>query len=114
MHYDNMVSCLKRGQCQIWVAGQNKKILACLITEIVQYFGCKALDIRLCCGQDRYLWQSYMKELEEYAIQQGCSKMEAIARKGWTRFLKDWENKLVFIEKDLTHGKLTKTTDSNN
>jgi hypothetical protein len=112
MGYEDMIELLRKGQCQLWVAGKGDKIQACLITEIVIYYRRKICCLRICVGHNRYLWQSYMKNLEDWAISQGCNGMEAIARKGWSRILKDWKTTHYFIEKDLTNGQFTKATDA--
>lgn len=113
MDYEDLLDFLQRGQYQLWVAGQGAKIQACLVSEIVVYCKRKICAIRICVGHNRYLWQSYMSILEDWALSQGCSGMEAIARKGWSKILKDWNTSHYFIEKDFPNGRLIKTTNDN-
>jgi hypothetical protein len=117
--YEDLVRQLFDGQNQLWIAGIPGKIFACAVTEIVVYFQMKACYIRIvtadkASGHTRQHWQHFMSILENWAKAQGCSKMEANARKGWSRIMENegWETTHYFIEKDLTNGRLIKTTDN--
>lgn len=117
MDYEDVVALLYSKQWQLWVAGVGDKIECCVITEIVVYSKMKVCSIHICTGKNRYHWQSFITILENWAISQGCKAIEAIARKGWSRILKDWEPTHVFIEKQLIgkpDGKFLETTNHNN
>jgi len=116
--YEDLVHQLFQGQNQLWIAGVPGKVFACAVTEIVLYSQVKACYIRIVTSDttaapNRKHWQHFMSILEDWAKAQGCSKMEANARKGWSRIMENegWETTHYFIEKDLTNGRLIKTTD---
>lgn len=101
MTYEDVIGHLYKREWQLWVTGIGRQIDACAVTEIVLYKRKKVCNIRICTGQNRQHWQSLMPFLESWAIAQGCTKMESIARKGWAKILKDWETTHIFIEKEL-------------
>lgn len=113
--YDDLKLSLYKGEQQLWIVGQGTNILACSVTEIVLYPKLKVCKINICTGSghSRHQWQSYITEIENWAISQGCERIESLARKGWSRVLKDWEVSHYFIEKPLNYGKQLKTSDNN-
>jgi hypothetical protein len=82
----------------LWCAF-GKEIEAIALTEIRNYRGRKMLVILGVSGKNRKAWQHYMPDMEKYARLNDCDGIEAIARKGWLRILKDFTSTHIFIEK---------------
>lgn len=82
----------------LWAAF-GEKIEAIALTEIRVYRGRKMLVILGVSGKNKILWQHYMPEIEAYAKSEGCHGIEAVARKGWLKILKDFTSSHIFIEK---------------
>jgi hypothetical protein len=54
-------------------------------------------------GNNRENWQHYISIIEDFAKQNGCDKMELIARPGWERVLKqfNYTKSHVVLDKNL-------------
>ena len=75
------------------------------MTEIKTYrTGLKVCDIVLLAGRQRQKWIDMIGDLEDWAKSIGCSRIEAVARQGWARVMKDWgwNTQYLMIDKELT------------
>ena len=85
--------CLKN-EMQLWILwdkeNKDEKYHGVVITEVIQRPLIKVLNIRIMVGKNRHEWQKYIKYIEDFAKQNGCDKMELIARPGWERVLKQF------------------------
>ena len=68
--------------------------------EIIEYPKYSACRIWLAGGDLEELMQDYPK-MEQFAIANKCKKIEILGRKGWERMKKDFENKAIFLVKEL-------------
>lgn len=89
--------------CQLWVWWE-EGVRAVFITEIVDHARKRTARIRICCGQGRKSWESYLPVIEAWARSNGAAAMELIARPGWEKVLlpQGYERTHVLLEKDLT------------
>ena len=92
---------LDTGDLRLWVALEDKDIIASMVTEIIQYPRKKIVRVITVAGKDMSMWYEFLPMLEGYAVRNGCSSLEAWTRKGMTRKLKDWKHSYDIITKDL-------------
>ena len=92
---------LARGLMQLWLGTGNSEISVLVLTEITQYDKSRALSIVAVTGRDRGGWLENIEALKAYAKSMGCSHIEAWARPGWERVLKDWKKTHVLLEIEL-------------
>ena len=92
---------LDSGNLRLWVALEDRDVIAAMVTEIIQYPRKKIVRVITLAGKDMSLWYDFLPMLEGYAIRHGCSSLEAWTRKGMTRKLKDWKHSYDIITKDL-------------
>jgi hypothetical protein len=92
---------LDAGNLRLWVALQDKSVIASMVTEIIQYPRKKIVRVITLAGKNMDLWYDFLPMVEGYAISNGCSSLEAWTRRGMTRKLKDWKHSYDIITKDL-------------
>lgn len=88
---------------QLWViASTVGDLLAALVTEVVEYGdGSKTCVIGLLGGVAMGRWMHLMSELEQWAREAGCTRLEVHGRRGWARMLKDYQQPFVVLRKEL-------------
>jgi hypothetical protein len=92
---------LDKGDLRLWIALEDKKTIAAMVTEIIQYPRKKIVRVITLAGRNMNMWYDFLPMIEGYAISHGCSSLEAWARKGMKRKLKDWKHSYDIITKDL-------------
>lgn len=92
---------LDEGDWQLWAAIENQQVKAICLTEIVIYPGAKVCRINIGTGIEREKWQDFRVLIEYWAKEMGCNKMESIARKGWSKIFKDYQQTHIFLEKEI-------------
>ena len=98
---EDLVEHLDNDDLRLWVAMKDDKVIAAMITEIISYPRKKILRVITLAGKDMDLWYDFLPSVEGYALSKQCSALEAWARKGMTRKLKDWRHSYDIITKDL-------------
>ena len=94
---------LTSGSMQLWVSIEGKEVLACMITQIAPYPDKRVLRIIALGGVEMDKWISFLPDIEHWAMNLGCTSLEAWGRKGWLRVLKDWKCSYHILTKDLTY-----------
>jgi len=92
---------LDEGDLRLWVALKGQKILAAMVTEIIEYPRKRIVRVITLAGKNMDMWYDFLPMIEGYAVKNGCSSLEAWTRKGMTRKLKDWKHSYDIITKDL-------------
>ena len=92
---------LDASNLRLWVALENRDVIAAMVTEIIQYPRKKIVRVITLAWKDMNMWYKFLPMLEGYAIRNGCSSLEAWSRKGMARKLKDWKHSYDIITKDL-------------
>ena len=92
---------LDSANLRLWVALEDRDVIAAMVTEIIQYPRKKIVRVITLAGKNMGLWYDFLPMLEGYAIRHGCSSLEAWSRKGMARKLKDWKHSYDIITKDL-------------
>jgi hypothetical protein len=99
---ESLVDELTRSALQLWLVWDGEKVLAVVGTEVgIASSGMKVCTVRFATGDHSQVWLHLLDEIEAWAAQSGCTKMEMWARKGWQRRLPDYRMTHVMLEKDL-------------
>ena len=98
---EDMLHGLLTKDQQLWIAFDDKGIHAFWVTEVITYPQIKTLVMHFVGGEDFKEWQvNGFSELQKFAREMGCSKIESYGRPGWEKMWKDYgyEKRLVFYE----------------
>lgn len=79
---------LKEGSAVLWIVEKDYQIKGIVITEVIIYPQCKALNIWLVAGEDIKEWQDCFASLEMYARHHNCKFVETTCRLGLKHVLK--------------------------
>ena len=93
---------LSTGNMQLWLAVDKENILACMVTQIAPYTSKRVLRIIALGGIEMERWLEFLPDIEHWAMNMGCTALEAWGRKGWLKILRDWECSYHILTKDLT------------
>ena len=104
---------LKENKMQLWVVWDNSKsktvdkYYGVVVTEIVKRKLIQSCNIFIVTGRQRQKWQHLISVLEDFALENNCTNMELIARKGWQRIMEqfDYKQTHVVLEKQITNKK---------
>ena len=88
------------GRYQLWIAwGPAAEGIA--VTEILDTEKERIASVFICVGKNLKEWLRHLSSIENWAKAEGCSVIEAWARPGWERVLKDYKKTHVQLEKNL-------------
>ena len=105
--------CVKENKMQLWVVWDKdkpttlEKYYGVVVTEIVKRKLIQSCNIFIVTGRHRQQWQHLISVLEDFAIENNCTNMELIARKGWQRIMEqfDYKQTHVVLEKQIINKK---------
>ena len=105
--------CVKENKMQLWVVWDKDKpttidkYYGVVVTEIVKRKLIQSCNIFIVTGKHRQKWQHLISVLEDFAVENNCTNMELIARKGWQRIMEqfDYKQTHVVLEKQITNKK---------
>lgn len=105
--------CIKEKKMQLWVVWDKdkpttvEKYYGVVVTEIVKRKLIQSCNIFIVTGRQRQKWQHLINVLEDFAIENNCTNMELIARKGWQRIMEqfDYKQTHVVLEKQIINKK---------
>jgi IS1 family transposase len=105
--------CIKEKKMQLWVVWDKDKkttidkYYGVVVTEIVKRKLIQSCNIFIVTGRHRQQWQHLISVLEDFAIENNCTNMELIARKGWQRIMEqfDYKQTHVVLEKQIINKK---------
>ena len=105
--------CVKENKMQLWVVWDKDKkttidkYYGVVVTEIVKRKLIQSCNIFIVTGRHRQQWQHLISVLEDFAIENNCTNMELIARKGWQRIMEqfDYKQTHVVLEKPIIKTK---------
>ena len=97
---------LANGEMQLWIAidkseTEDNEIIAAMITQIIVYPRKRILRIIAIAGDEMDRWMHFLPEIEDRALEAGCTAREAWGRKGWLKVLTDWKCSYHVLTKDL-------------
>lgn len=87
------------GHAQHW-RGQKSEI----VTEIKLFPQMKVCRIWLAGGDMDELVNVMLPDVEAWAKENGCARVEIAGRKGWKRALPDYREPYAVLQKELSHG----------
>lgn len=96
-----MLDRFVRGDWQLWLVwdGRPRAVVA---TELyLEMTGMKCGMIRFCTGSGAPEWSHLLSRIEDWAREEGCERLDMLARKGWAKHLPDYKMTHVELEKDL-------------
>ena len=104
---------LKEDKMQLWVVWDKdkpttlEKYYGVVVTEIVKRKLIQSCNIFIVTGRHRQQWQHLISVLEDFAIENNCTNMELIARKGWEKIMEqfDYKKTHVVLEKQIINKK---------
>jgi hypothetical protein len=104
---------IKQSKMQLWVVWDKDKettidkYYGVVVTEIIKRKLIQSCNIFIVTGRHRQKWQHLISVLEDFAIENDCTNMELIARKGWQRIMEqfDYKSTHVVLEKQITNKK---------
>ena len=101
---EDLLAAAQNNELLVWVvADMNATLLAIVLAEIRVYPRAKVCRLVGCAGRDRRSWLPLLSEIERWAASEGCTQMQAEARKGWAGELTDYRLTHVILEKELDH-----------
>jgi len=86
----------KEGKFQVWILWDKtkptavEKYFGVVVTELIKRQLGKVCHIYIMTGRQRHKWQYLVKDIEEFAKNEGCQMMELIARPGWKKVLNNF------------------------
>ncbi len=92
---------LKSAQMQLWVAVEQRQVIAAMVTQIIPYPRKKVLRIIAIGGSGMERWISFLPKVEQFARNLECDSLEAWGRKGWKKILTDWSDSYIVFTKKL-------------
>ena len=107
---DFVYDVLKKETMQLWVVWDKDKPTALekyygiVVTEIVERKLKKSCNLFIVTGRHRQKWQHLISVIEDFALDNQCTNMELIARKGWEKIMEQFNYKKthVVLEKSIT------------
>ena len=86
---------------QLFISWEDK-VESAVITEIAQYPRKRILRYFLAGGKNLDNWlEPIQKEIEQFAKNNQCDAIEVAGRKGWSKKLKGYEQKIYLFTKEL-------------
>ena len=92
---------LINGQMHLWVAIEDKNVIAAMVTQVIVYPRKRVLRIIAIGGEGMERWKQFFPMLENFAASLNCTSLEAWGRKGWKKILKDWKSSYIVYTYDL-------------
>jgi len=101
-----LLDALRSGQQQLWIVFEaDQPIKGVATTEILVYPNRKMLGIQYLGGKDLDTWGfSFLEIIEDFAKAAGCSGIEGTARKGFWKWMKEYDYKDAYTvyEKEIS------------
>jgi len=94
---------IKQSKMQLWVVWDKEKkatidkYYGVVVTEIIKRKLIQSCNIFIVTGRHRQKWQHLISVLEDFAIENDCTNMELIARKGWQRIMEQFDYKPTHV-----------------
>jgi hypothetical protein len=92
---------IKAREYQLWTVQQGAKVKAAVVTEIVDAPRGRVASIFICTGEDMGTWVQFLGQIEQWAKENHCDTIEALARPGWKRMLPEYRARHIHLERKL-------------
>jgi hypothetical protein len=102
-HPRELEASLLSGGSLLWIAlsADRKSIEAAVATQVKDTDASRVCELLACGGSNRAQWLPLLRQIEDYARAEGCSRMRAFGRKGWLRVLSGYSVAHVVLERPL-------------
>lgn len=100
---ETSLEALRKGNWQFWVGIDEKTRVKLFGTSeiLIMDTGLKVLNVIFVTGSEMKSWVHLIDEVGLWGKAQGCSIIQALARPGWQKILKDWTLTHVLLERGL-------------
>lgn len=100
---EDIQSDLLCGDALLWIVWEKPpgRLLAAATTKLFTTSRGKICVITSCAGRDLDKWKQFIRQIEQYAIDEGCGLFRMYGRPGWKRVFEDYSEPYVTIEKAL-------------
>ena len=89
MNTEDMLEWLELGKYQCWIVADVKDWVAVALTEVVEYPRMCTLKVIALGGKGLKNWRVQLNaKLQEFAKDQGCTRIDSAARPGFARMLR--------------------------
>ena len=100
---DSTHTKLKHGSALLWLATENKQILAAATTEIFDCpNGTKVCFIGCCGGREIEKWSGCIRDIEAFARDERCAEVRLYGRPGWKKVFGDYRETWICLKKELS------------
>lgn len=89
------------GRSLLWVAWDGHAVEAAAATVLINSEIGKVCVITVCGGSGMKRWLPLIGQIENYAKNEGCTRVRIYGRKGWLRVLDDYEQKHIIMDKEV-------------
>lgn len=100
--FDDVESDVLDGRALLWLAWIWPNIRGAAVTRIERTEKSKVCVIIACGGEGMTEWLHVIKQIEDYARNEGCDCVRIFGRKGWLRALPDYSAPKIVLEKRLS------------
>lgn len=99
----HVIEELLTGHKQLWLEEQDGEFIGTVVTQVIETPNKKICEITYLAGNGMINHLGDIKEIEKWAVYNGCTDIHVIGRKGWERALKDqgYTQRYVTIGKTL-------------
>lgn len=100
---DDIYHYLRAGEAQMWALYDDSGLVKCgLVTQLQEYEQLRVCRVLVLAGRDAD-WERYSVDVESWARDEGCQRVESICRPGFARVMKKhgYQQLYVVIAKDL-------------
>ena len=98
---DDIYKNIEKDLFQLWISW-NGEVECAVVTEMAQYPQKKILRYFLAGGKNLDRWLTKIQtRIEEFAKRNGCQTVEVAGRKGWSKKLTGYEQKIYLFSKEL-------------
>lgn len=96
---DELATELAQGTKLLWLACEGQRVLGAIVTMLFDTIEGRALKMLECGGDEMAAWMHLHERIEQYAKNEGCSRVLIEGRRGWARQLPDYRMIAVVLEK---------------
>jgi hypothetical protein len=97
----NLLDGILKKDMQLWISWKDK-VESAVLTQIIDYPKFKVCRWFLAGGSKMKYWiDELTHQVETWAKQNNCKRIELVGRRGWMKKLKDYEAKHIVMTKEL-------------
>jgi len=95
----DVMAAISEERWQLWAVLCGKQWSAVVVTEIMVWPKMRTLRVLLCGGRKMRDWVHLIEDLEGHARNLGCSMVEVYGRRGWSRVLRGYTERMTLLER---------------